>query len=164
MDPTRRLAKSEAALAAASGEYQRWIALGDVALLTAQVGSPEKARLYSEELLKTATKYQRDWNFGNAVHKGNLALGLVALKSGNVGEAKRYLLEAGRTPGSPQLNSFGPNMILAKELAEKGERDAVIQYLDLCRNFWQMDLGKLREWQAIVKDGLVPDFSANLLY
>jgi hypothetical protein len=55
-------------------------------------------------------------------------------------------------------------MILAKELAEKGERDAVIQYLDLCRNFWQMDGGKLREWQAIVKDGLVPDFGANLLY
>jgi hypothetical protein len=163
-DPAVRLARAEDALATAPGEYQRWVALGDTALLNAEAGSSEKARRYAEELLKTGAKYEADWNFGNAVHKGNLALGLVSLRSGDLEGAKRYLLEAGRTKGSPQLDSFGPNMTLAKALAEKGERDAVIQYLSLCGNFWQMDRGKLREWRALVKDGIVPDFGANLLY
>jgi len=38
------------------------------------------------------------------------------LKEGKVEDAKHYLLEAGKTPGSPQLNSFGPDMSLAEEL------------------------------------------------
>ena len=71
---------------------------------------------------------------------------------------------AGQTPGSPQLNSFGPNMSLAKELAEKGETDAVIQYFDQCRKFWRMGADKLDTWTKAVKAGIVPDFGGNLLY
>ena len=36
--------------------------------------------------------------------------------------AGKYLVEAAHTPGSPQLNSFGPNVTLAKELLEMGLR------------------------------------------
>lgn len=105
-----------------------------------------------------------DWNFGNAVHKGNLTLGRVALRAGDIEAAKKFLLEAGRAPGSPQLNSFGPNMTLAKELLEKGEHDAVLEYFQLCAAFWEMDRGRLREWSPLVEKGVIPDFGANLLY
>lgn len=163
-DIKQRLAKADTALAAASGEYKRWLELADAAMMNAEAGSPEKAKSYAQELLRLAPKYSEDWNFGNAVHKGNLTLGRVALRAGDTEAAKKFLLEAGRTPGSPQLNSFGPNMTLGKELLEKGERDAVLEYFQLCANFWEMDRGRLREWSALVKKGLVPDFGANLLY
>jgi hypothetical protein len=62
------------------------------------------------------------------------------------------------------MNSFGPNVSLAKDLLEKGERDAVIQYLELCRKFWKMDNGRLDQWIKEIKAGKVPQFGANLVY
>jgi hypothetical protein len=53
---------------------------------------------------------------------------------------------------------------LAKDLLEKGERDAVIQYLELCRKFWKMDNGRLDQWIKEIKAGKVPQFGANLVY
>jgi hypothetical protein len=94
----------------------------------------------------------------------NIVEGRIALKKGNVEEAKRDLISAGKTQGSPQLNSFGPNMSLAKELLEKRERAIVIQYFDLCSRFWKSDYGKLNEWKEIVKKGEIPEFGANLQF
>ena len=164
LDPKGRLARADSELAAANGEYNRWVALSEAAMMNAETGSPEKAKAYADELLLLAPKYSRDWNYGNALHKGNLTLGRLSLRSGDVESAKKYLREAGKTPGSPQLDSFGPNMILAKELMEKGERAAVLEYFGLCGNFWKMGGQKLREWSALVKDGITPDFGGNLFY
>ena len=41
------------------------------------------------------------------------------MDEGRIEEAKRHLLAAGRSSGSPVLGSFGPNMSLAKDLLEK---------------------------------------------
>jgi hypothetical protein len=49
-------------------------------------------------------------------------------------------------------------MALAKELLEKGERDTVLQYFELCRTFWKRDNGKLAGWNAKVREGGIPDF------
>jgi len=105
-------------------------------------GALDKARAYAEETLQSATD-PKDWNYGNAIYDGNTVLGLVALREGNVDQAKQYLIKAAHTPGSPQLNSFGPDLRLARELAAKGERDAVAEYVSLCRAFWKMGEDKL---------------------
>src|SRR5262249_44092468 len=109
LDPKHRLAKAEAELATPQSEHSRWVALEDAAMMNVEAGSPEKAKAYAEELLRLSPKYSNDWSFGNAVHKGNLVLGRLAIRAGDTESAKKYLLEAGRTPGSPQLDSFGPN-------------------------------------------------------
>jgi hypothetical protein len=62
------------------------------------------------------------------------------------------------------MNSFGPNMSLAKDLLAKGERDAVLDYFERCRKFWLMDWGKLDEWSKDLRAGHAPDFGANLVY
>jgi len=90
--------------------------------------------------------------------------GLVALRGGNVQLAAKDLIEAGKITGSPNLSSFGPNMTLASELLEKGERDAVLEYLTLCKNFWTLGSSKLDAWINIIRAGGKPDFGANLLY
>jgi hypothetical protein len=53
---------------------------------------------------------------------------------------------------------------LAQDLLEKGKRETVLQYFELCRKFWKMDYGKLDQWSREVKSGKIPDFGANLVY
>ena len=120
------------------------------------------AQKYAEELLQHVPQ-QGQYDCGT-LHYGNLILGRIALKNGNIGEAKSRLLEAGRIAGSASLDSFGPNMMLAKELLEKGQREVVLQYFDECADFWKHDHGKLDEWRAVIRGGGTPDFGANLIY
>ena len=94
-----------------------------------------------------------DWNYGNAIYNGNVVLGLVALRQDNVADARRYLLESGKTPGSPVLGSFGPDFTLARELLEKGERDTVLEFLTLCKGFWKMGGDRLDAMTAEVRKG-----------
>src|SRR3982751_4597144 len=84
------------------------------------------------------------WDEGNLVHMGHLLLGHVALRQGNVDEAGARLLEAGRTPGSPQLDSFGPNMSLAARLLEAGRPAVVLEYFDECERFWRFGRRSLK--------------------
>ena len=119
-------------------------------------GDIEKARSHAESMLETIPD---DWNKGNRIHTGNLVLGRVALSEGDLAEAGARLIAAGQTPGSPQLNSFGPDMALAKKLLEHGETRAVVRYLELCGNFWEMDRGRLKEWIVLIEAGRTPDFT-----
>ena len=73
-------------------------------------------------------------------------------------------MKAGRSPGSPQMDSFGPNMTLAHELLLAGRTDAVLEYFALCSNFWDPKFSKLDEWSAHVRESRIPEFGANLLY
>jgi hypothetical protein len=94
-----------------------------------------------------------------------MLIGQVALgRDKNVSLAMSSLPASAQTPGSPTLNSFGPNVSLAKDLLTEGERDTVLQFFTLCRSFWKMDRGKLDAWTATVKGGGTPDFGANLVY
>ena len=161
---TKSLEEFEKAQSDDASDSTRFYRLDDLTKQAFEAGEIEKAAKYANELLETAQKYPKDWNYGNAIHLGNNVLGRVALKQGDVKKAVQYLLNAGKTPGSPQLNSFGPNMSLAKELLEKGEKNAVLQYFELCRKFWSMGGENLDNWTKEVKAGRTPDFGANLLY
>jgi hypothetical protein len=130
--------------------------------LEAGPGAAGKAAAYAEELLDAAAKHPSDWNYGNALHDGHTVLGLLALRQGEVAKAREQLLASASTPGSPQLRSFGPTMRLAKELLEKGEKDAVLEYLTLCRNFWATGAINLSAWSEAVRDGRTPDFGLSL--
>lgn len=163
METARQALKQfERSLASTVDERERSYKLKYLAKAAFEAGDMKKARAYATELLNKAI--QNNWNYGNAVHHGNLILGRLALKSGDLEKAKEHLIEAGKTPGSPQLNSFGPNMTLAKELLEKGEREIVIEYFQLCAKFWKMRRDRLEKWTSIVKEGGIPDFRANLYY
>lgn len=145
-------------------QQERFYELGRTAKDAFNDGKFDVAKQSADELLSMAPSYPRDWNYGNAIQDGNLVLGRLALKDGRIDEAKERLLAAGNSPGSPQMDSFGPNMSLAKDLLDKGERDVVLQYFDLCRKFWELGQSKLDEWTADVKSGTTPNFGANLLY
>ena len=62
------------------------------------------------------------------------------------------------------MNSFGPNMQLAKDLLAKGEREVVLEYFKRCRTFWEMGADQLAAWTDAVNRGATPEFGANLEY
>ena len=164
VNPQQRLHRAMKELDAAKTPEKRFYALNDAAKESFVVGKIEDAQKYARELMTLLPQFQGNWNHGNAVQDANLVLGRIAVLDGRIDEAKKYLLEAGKSPGSPQMDTFGPNMSLAKDLLEKEERQVVLDYFELCRKFWQMHEGRLDKWSQQVKDGKIPDFGANLVY
>jgi hypothetical protein len=162
--PQGRLNSASEKLASAKTDQERFYALNDAAKQSFVLGKTEDARSYASNLLALLPQFPNDWNYGNAVQDANLVLGRIAVREGRIDDAKRYLLESGKSRGSPQMNSFGPNMSLAKDLIEKGQRDVVLEYFELCRKFWKMDNGRLDQSSQDVKAGKTPDFGANLVY
>ncbi len=124
----------------------------------------KNAKKLAEELLRLSSTEAKDWNYGNALHDANMVLGQIALREGNIVKAEEYLLKSGSTPGSPQLNSFGPNMSLAQELLQAKRVDAVLEYFKLCSEFWKNSRGRLKIWTTQAEAGQMPDFGANLFY
>ena len=110
----------------------------DLAKSAFDAGKLEQARRWATTLVNQS---ERDWNYGNAIHQGHLILGRLALMDGNVQQAKEELIAAGNTPGSPQLNSFGPNMTLAKELLEKANATRCCSTLNSARSFGYSKIG-----------------------
>jgi hypothetical protein len=160
----RMLALVQGDLSVAKDERERFYALGHAARHAWTAHETEKARTLATELESLAPKYKDDWNYGNAVQDSNQVLGLIALSENQVAEAKKRLLASAKSKGSPQMNSFGPNMRLAKALLEKGEKDVVLEYFQRCGAFWSMGETQLGTWKAAVESGQVPDFGANLKY
>jgi hypothetical protein len=158
------LVRYEKVLQGTTDQLKRFYLMTRLTPAALAAGETEKAKSYALILLQQAATLPNDWNYGNAIEVGNIVLGLIALKANDVTEAKRLLLESASSPGSPQMNSFGPNMLLAKELLAKGERAAVIEYFGFCAKFWKMDRGRLAEWKAVAMEGGIPDFGANLAY
>lgn len=168
-DPARFLATHEPELQQAVPVARKLYLLSSLAPAALAANDFAKARTYAEDLMSLGKSQQDQPGFGpslygNSTHVGNIVLGKLALINGDVTSAREHLLAAARISGSPTLSSFGPDMQLAKELIEKGQRDAAISYFDLCAKFWANDRGRLQQWKDAVAKGSVPDFGPNLGY
>ena len=90
-----------------------------------------------DALLRDAeTSDEDDWNYGNLIHHAHILRGKVFLQRGDVPGAAAELVAAGATPGSPQLDSFGPDFTLAWALLLANEDDAILTYLHAVARFW----------------------------
>ena len=137
-----------------------------LALAYVESGTRSKeARAIAEALLAANTV--TNWNYGNLIYDMNSLLGRLALRDGDVAAAKRHLAASGKTPGSPQLDTFGPDFVLAGELFRKGERDVVLVHLDQIAVFWANSDGgprlgaehqkQIDAWKQTIRSGQVPD-------
>jgi hypothetical protein len=157
--PEATLALAEAEKASAMGDSDP--ALAHMAF---DAGDMNKARRYAQQLVNAAPTRQGSWDVGNMIHQGNLVLGRIAVREGRLADAVTFLGRSAEVPGSPTLNSFGPNMSLARDLLAAGETMAVLAYFERCRAFWRMGGSRLDQWAAEVRAGQIPNFGANLRY
>ena len=151
----------------ATNEYVRFLSLTTAAKAGFAVGRTEEARRFAEDAMILNDKYSRgspEKANGDVVHDANLVLGRIAADEGRLEDAKRHLMAAGQTGGSPVLGSFGPNMGLAKDLLERGEQATVLKYFELCGKFWSYHQDKLDLWKKDVEAGRMPEFGGNLNY
>ena len=158
-NPRLKLAMEK--LAAANSPDLRFRALGEAAKQSFAAGKVADAQKYAQELMTLLPGFRQDQEYGNAAHDANLTLGRIAVREGRMDDAKRHLIESVRTPSGRQMD-YGPNLSLANDLLEKGERQAVLDYFALCKKFW--NYGRLDEWSQQVKEGKIPDFGRNLAY
>ena len=121
------------------------------------LGEFEHARRFAERALALAPSFNRNWNYGNALHLGHTVLGLLAIKSGDIPAAVAELARSAETPGSPQLNTFGPTMQLAKAVLRAGESEPVLEYVRRVRNFWEMGTTWLDLREQKITSGQVPN-------
>ncbi len=161
---TERLDFALRRLTAADSAEKRFYALGAAAKESFIAGKIEDARKYAQELLGMLPDFKDNREYASAIHDGNIVLGRIAVREGRMDDARKFLIEAAQTPGTPQMMNYGPNMALAKDLLDKGEKDVVVDYLQLCRRFWSNDDGRLDRWTQEIKDGKTPDFGLNLTY
>lgn len=155
----RALEQFERAYEVAGGGFEGAHLLTSLAKAAFEAERYDDARAYATTMLDDPSN---GWDEGNQLHHGNLILGRIALLEDDIESARFHLLAAGKVSGSPQLDSFGPNMRLAAELLERGEREVVLEYFELCSNFWPRE--ELKDWAALVRGGRKPDFGANLVY
>jgi hypothetical protein len=153
---TNNYARAMREVAKATNDYARFRALTTAAKANLAVGRTEEARRFAEDAMTLNEKYSRgspEKAKGDVVHDANLVLGRIAVDEGRLDDAKRHLLAAGQSAGSPVLSSFGPNMGLAKDLLERGEQATVLKYFELCARFWGQKIdwtnGK-QTWKPVV--------------
>jgi hypothetical protein len=137
-------------------ERERLRQLPRLAEAAFEAGDYSKAHAYASELLSKADSGHK----GLAVFYGNQVLGRLALAEGDVERANGLLLASAETTGSPTLCSFGPSMVLARELLRRGERDVVLRYLERCSSFWAYGAEWLARWASTIERGETPDFRA----
>jgi tetratricopeptide (TPR) repeat protein len=154
--------KAEIAASHAKTEVERLYALNRAAKDCFEAGEYNKAHNYATELLTAALKYPNDCRYVTAFYNAHIVLGRLALLDGDIEAAKDHLFTAVKTPAT-EYDPFAPNMTLAKDLLEKGQKKSVIEFLKQCKKFWNQPQ-IIDEWIKDIQTGRMPDFGMNLKY
>ena len=145
----------------ATVRLQRFYGLEDLMEAAYKNKRYEEAKTLIAEYLALAKIYRCNWNYGNAVHDAHRILGLILLQGGDVDGAAAALLEAGQSAGSPQLDTFGPDLDLANELLKRGKTPEVTAYLNDIKRFWEMDNGVVDQWLTGIAAGAAPELNKH---
>jgi hypothetical protein len=139
--------------------------LPHVANIALESGDLEKARAYATRTIDVVSRQEAfDPDPGLALHLATMVLGRVALRLGDIDNAKDLLLKATDYGESPFLEIAGPSMLLASELLRRGERTAVLSYLSRCARLWPTSDHRPEKWIYEIEHGGLPDFGDNLSF
>lgn len=152
----KALASLEEAFRLAKEPGTRFSVLVPMAYAALNAGELKKAKRYSRQALRLSPEFKTNWSYGSILNQAHSILGRVALKAGHIRVAKKELLESANTPGSPELNYYGPSFELVTDLARRGEWDAVAQYLKSIKRFWNKAV--LEKWAGDIAARRVPNF------
>jgi hypothetical protein len=150
----------------AAAEYFHSVRLGPMAQMAFEIGDLERAEALASATLRipevaahvTYTPEMRNWRADPdhiAVHDGHIVLGKVALARGDLDEASRRLLLAGKASSRSDgtMATIGPDRWLAQDLLNRGRTDAVVDYLLACRDAWTLGRSNVDTWIGEIRAG-----------
>lgn len=139
----------------AVGRAQRMVFLPVMANLAFEVKDDEAARKYANQTLDLALqpedRVHATPNGPLAFHDANDVLGRLALRDGDLEQAKEYLLKAATLPNGRAIEAPGPRMLLAQALLDRGEREFVLQYLLKMKTSWPSGVTQIGYWSAEIR-------------
>jgi hypothetical protein len=156
------LASAIGIIATTKPNGRKWAAAGIALAVTLLVASyrveanPWKSLFnsrYGERLLRDQGES------GDAIYTGNLILAQAALDNNDIANAKRLLLEAAATTGARTIAQNGLDVSVARLLFDRGERDAVVEYLQRGRKLWPQGAQVISRWEAAIRAGRRPNFN-----
>ncbi|MEK7354810.1 MAG: hypothetical protein AAB250_00075, partial [Bdellovibrionota bacterium] len=148
-------------------EHQSHLMLQNQIKLDAKLSDPvpQEQLDLAREIVKCSKRFPEHPKLcGSPVNAAHEMLGWVLLQKGDVAGAKEELARAGATPTDPPLLSFGMNFALARELLKRGEKKAVLDYLDRAEAHYfkgprsgagRAEVGKYRD---LIARGEIPEF------
>lgn len=139
-------------------DHDRPALLRGAASAAFELGQMAKAKSYASELLLEFGHDLTVYSYADSAHYGNIILGRIALREGDLAKAKEHLLIAGRTPTLVGRTFYVPDMNLARELFEKNEKETVLEYLQQCEAFYSDGRKFLQIWEQMIKRGETPSF------
>jgi tetratricopeptide (TPR) repeat protein len=134
-----------------------WVSLIRLAKAAFDAGELNRAREAAEQLLGAMAQERRA---ADIAHTGHTLLGRLALREGNINEARTCLLEAANAIVKHEgFSPPGPRELwLARELLEQGARDVVVEYLRRCSGVWTDPDHSAEVWSAAIERGEMPNF------
>lgn len=154
-------AERERAFSLATSPSEVFYALTDLPQNAVNCGEIEKAKLYADRLLELVDQHLGNWNYSNSIYEAHTALGRIALREGDIERAKEHLLKSVSSSGSPQLDSFGPDMVLAQELLNAGEKEIIYEFFFRVHIFWKSECIEI--WANQIRNGIIPDLSNKFI-
>ncbi len=122
----------------------------------------ENARKLAQQALDMAPQSQSDPDYGTAVCKANLTLGMIVMRvDGNRKVATRYLLDASKAPRTDELAYSGDYFVmklpvLLLKYGGLDEREAVITFLETFGKIYNPPDLPLLENAAQLRNGYMP--------
>lgn len=151
------------ALTSTSDSLTRFGLTISIANAAIEAGNLATAGKAAKSLLRRAALHQTSFQYGNAIDCAHIVLGKIALAQNRIKAAVSQLMAAGNTPGSPQLNSFGPDFSLAQSLLAMGLRSEVLLYIRMVQRFWRNHDDVIEHWVSVIQSGGNPDFRIKFL-
>lgn len=137
-----------------------------MANLAFDIKDDEAAMKYASKALELVSSQKQPASAnGNGraeiIHDSNDVLGRIALRAGDVQQAKDRLLKAADLPPGESFASNGPDMLLAQALIDQGERGTVAKYLEKLTDSWRRGHFLLQAWINDIRDGKSVRLSAR---
>lgn len=119
--------------------------LSNQALAEFDAGDDAAAERDAQRLLTGAPKNAYAYNIAQTV------LGRIAAAKGDLAKAKSRLLASVTMPSEIKNTSFDPNMTLAQDLYDAGEKASVLEFFEASRTVWKAERGRIDRMISFVK-------------
>lgn len=130
---------------------------------TYKKGDKTSAYHLAERLMDLNKGESKNWNTGNAYHTCYTIFGLSQLEKNNIKLAKFYLYKSAQF-SSHQLSTYGPKLILAEAMLNRGFKKEVIAFLKTWQNTCRSKQAQFSSWVEDIENNQSPKLMCDDCY